>query len=141
MAQRNDVAAKKRLLIDGAELVGLVKVSEINYEQGVIDVPEQRRMRHITNGIINVPKMTVTYKVQKNGATLKVFRDWFFNREIHDVTLISTDAVGSEFARDLCSECECSKFTEPEFDAANPTFAQITVDLLPYEVTSLAAQA
>ena len=140
MAQRNDVAEKKRVLIDGNEVDGLVSVSEVSWEKGTIEVPEFRKIRNIQNGIIKTPKFTLIYKIKSSVASLTFFRSWYFNDEVHDVVIIRTDAMGTEFARDLCQACECVKFADPEYDAANPGYAKVTVDILPYELIALAAQ-
>ena len=140
MAQRPDIVEKKRVLIDGNELNGLVSCSPITFEEGVVDIPEPSRIRHARNGVDVVPRFTLVYKVQRDAASLTLFRNWKVNKETHDVTIIRTDATGVEFARDMCQLCDCVKLEEPEFDAANPTYAKITADIIPYEVVPMAAQ-
>lgn len=137
--QRNDQAEKNRLLIDGVEIDGLVNVGEYMLEKGTIEVPEFAHIRVIQNGISKVNALEVTYKIRKDSATLKFFRDWYLQNETKDVIKIRTDATGSEFARTLFQSCECVKYYEPAFDASNPTYAQIQATLLPYEVIPLDA--
>lgn len=137
--QRNDMAEKKRLLIDGEELPGLYMVAEIAMEKGSIEVPEFKRIRVIQNGIIKIPTIQVGYKVQRNSKTLKFLRDWFFNDEDHDVTIIRTDAGGIEFARTLLTSVELLKYTEPPFDGANPTFAKMEPVLVPWDLLPVGA--
>lgn len=139
MAQRNDLAEKKRLLFDGIEIPGLVSVGEITMEKGVIDVPEFSRTRKIQNGITTVPVVPVVYKIQRDTEAWDFFKSFYYDDKTYDVTVIRCDASGAEFARTLLVSCECSKISEPEFDAANPTYAKVSVDLLPYDVKPVAA--
>lgn len=139
MALRNDIAEKKRFLVDGVEVVGLVSLGELSLEKGVIEVPEVDAMRLISNNIQKTPRIPGVFKIQKDSKSLTLFRNWYLNAEVHDVTVIRTDAAGNEFARTQARECECNKYTETEFDAANPTFAKVTFELCPYSVTPMAA--
>lgn len=132
--QKNDRAEKKRLLIDGEEIPGLVTFGEISVEKGTIEVPEFHRIRVIQNGIIKIPTINATYKLSAGSITLKFFRDWFFNDEDHDVTVIRTDATGTEFARTLLPDCESIKYQEPEFDGTNPTFSKMDLIFVPWDV-------
>jgi len=138
--QSNDMAEKKKVIIDGEELTGLVNAGEIALEKSTIDVPEFSRIRQIQSGIIRVPMWEVTYKIARGTDTMKFIRDWYFNDEVKDVTVIRTDAHGDEFARTLLPSCECIKYTEPQFDAANPTYAQASITLLPWDVIPLDAE-
>lgn len=132
--QRNDMAEKKRVLIDGEELPGLFMVGEVSMEKGSIEVPEFKRIRVIQNGIIKIPTVQIGYKVQRNSKTLAFLRNWFFKDEDHDVTIIRTDAAGVEFARTLLTGVELLKYTEPPFDGVNPTFAKCEPILVPWDL-------
>jgi hypothetical protein len=138
--QLNDMAEKKRVLIDGVEIPGLVDVGEILIEKGLIEVPEYHRIRQIQNGIKKIPVVTAVYKIQRGTPTLKFFRDWFFKDEDHDVIVIRTDALGTEFARTLLPNCESVKYYEPPFTGASPVFAQIQVTWVPWDVIPLDAK-
>jgi hypothetical protein len=133
MSQRNDLAEKKRVLVDGYEVPGLTYVGEVTMEKGVIEVPEFKRIRNIQNGVSKVPVLELRYKISKGGNALSTFRSWYLNDEVHDVTVIRTDASGTEFARDSCPSSECVKFKEPDYDAASPKYAQLEVTLLPFD--------
>ena len=128
------MAEKKRVLIDGEEVPGLVNFAEIPLEKGQLEVPEFHRLRRIQNGISTVPAIDVVYKIGRDTNTLKTFKDWYFNDEDHEVTVIRTDAAGVEFGRTLLPSCECVKYAEPEFDAASPVFAQVRATILPWDV-------
>jgi len=132
--QQHHMAEKVRLLIDGEEVSGLVKISEMSVEKGTIEVPEFRRIRMIQNGIQKIPVLELTYEVQRDTETLAFFRNWFYKDEVKDVTKIRTDAHGVEFARTLMPDCECTKYSEPETDHSSPGYAQINLTLLPWDV-------
>ena len=138
--QPNDMAEKKRVYIDGEEIPGLVYAGELRLEKGTIEVPEFRKIRTIQNGISKIPPYELRYKISRGTNTLQFFQDWYNNDEIKDVTVVRTDAHGSEFARTLMSECECHVKADPETDSANPSYAMITVIILPFEITDLEAE-
>jgi hypothetical protein len=133
------MAEKKRVLVDGIEVAGLVRVGELVLEKGTIEVPEFKKIRLIQNGITKIPVIELTYKVQRDSETLKKLRQWYNEDEVHDVIIIRTDAGGTEFARTLLQACESVLYQEPEFDGANPTYAQVKQKWVPYEVIPLDA--
>lgn len=128
------MAEKKRVFIDGQEIAGLVKMGEILVEMGTIEVPEFHRIRVIKNGMKKIPIVEFTYKIVRGTETQKFFRDWFYDDLDHDITIVRTDATGEEFARTLMPGCECIQYQEPEFDGANPTYAQLHVKIVPWDV-------
>jgi hypothetical protein len=135
--QQNSLAEKSIIYIDGEEIPGLIFVGETLLEKGTIEVPEFARKRIIQNGITSIPAYDLRYKIDRGTNTSKFFRDWFDNNEIKDVTVVSVDAHGEEFERTLLSGCECTKYSKPETDAANPTFAFRNITLIPWENTIL----
>lgn len=139
MPQRNDMAEKVRLLIDGVELDGLVSVDEYPLEKGVIEVPEFSKIRVIQNGITKYVPLGAIYKIKRDSNTLKFLRDWFQKNEVHEIIKIRTDAGGIEFARTIFQACESVKYVEPKFDGAAPTYAQVVCSFVPYEVIPLDA--
>lgn len=139
MAQRNDLAEKKRLLFDGEEIEGLVNFGEVNLEQGTIEVPEFDRLRRIKNGVTEIPEIEATYKIRRDSEALPFFREFFSENQTYDVMVIRTDGHGEEFARTLLEACECSRYAEPEYDAQNPDYAQVMIRLLPFDVRPLDA--
>ena len=132
--QKGAMAEKKKVLVDGVEIPGLVMVGEIVLEKGTIEVPEFHKIRQIQSGISKIPAVDLTYKVERNSSTLEFFKNWYFNDEVHDVTIIRTDAHGVEFSRTVLPQCECNKYQEPAFDGANPTYAQLQTRLIPWDV-------
>jgi hypothetical protein len=139
--QRNDLAEKKKVIIDGEEIPGLVNFAEIPLEKGQLEVPEFSKIRRIQNGISTVPAIEMTYKIARDTNTLQFFRDWYFLNQEKDVTVIRTDAAGTEFARTLLPSCECVRYAEPAFDAASPTYAQVMVTVAPWDVVPIDASA
>ena len=137
--QKNSMAEKKQILIDGEEWPGLVNVGEISIEAGTIEIPEFHRIRIIKNGIKKIPVVNVIYQITRNSITLKGFRDWFFKDEDHEVIIKRTDAHGIEFARSIMPGCECIKYAEPAFDGANVTYAQLPTILVPWDFIPLDA--
>lgn len=132
--QDNDMASKTKVYVDGEEIPGLVYKGEMTLEAGTIEVPELRRTRVIQNGITKLPMQEFRYKVARGTRTSKFFRDWKQNDEVKDVVIVYTDAHGDEYERDLLPKCECIKYSKPEVDLANPTYAQIAVTLLPWDI-------
>jgi len=135
--QSQDMSEKKRVLFDGDNVAGLVSISEISLEKGEIEVPEFHFKRKIQDGIISIPAVELEYKIARATTTAKFFRDWFFNDEEKDVVIVRTDASGTEFARTLLPQCECTKYAEPPFDAASPTYAKVSVTIVPWNVTPI----
>lgn len=131
--QQNDVAYKQRVLVDGEEIPGLVSIGEMAFEEGVIDVPETYKTRHIKNGVTNVPLIEGVWKVGRDTTTWGYFKSWKENNENHDVTIIDIDAHGTETGRTLYTDCECAKVTKPAYDAASPSYHQASVTIVPYD--------
>ncbi len=132
--QRTDRAEKKIVKWDGQLIAGLVSVTEISLEKGVIEVPEFSRIRKVQNGILTLPEITFVYKIQVGNSALTFFKDFFELDETHSCVIQRCDAGGTCFAKTYLDDCECRQYTEPEFDAANPTYAKLTVVMLPYEI-------
>jgi len=139
MAGNASMVEKKKVLYDGVEVEGLVSVSEVTLEDGIVEVPSFNQITKIGNEITTMPEVTLTYQVKRNGSALKFFQDFHRKHQQKDVIVIRTDASGLEFARDLLSQCECTKDVTPEFDAANPTYSKIQLNLLPKGVDSVPA--
>jgi hypothetical protein len=135
MPQNHSMARKMRVLIDGEEIDGLVKFGEVALEKGMIDVPSYHRIWKISNGITTMPEVTLVYETKRNTNTRKFLRDWYNNHEVKDMTIIAIDASDVEFDRVIWSDVECTKLVEPESDLSSPTYAQMTVTLLPYDIT------
>ena len=139
MGQRNDLAEKKKVMIDGVEVAGLVRIQEIVLEKGQLEVPEFSRIRRIQNGIITIPAVEFTYKIQRDNGTLDFMKAWYFANESKDVTIIRTDGSGAEFARTLLPQCECVRYLEPEYDATAPLYAQVQITVCPWDVIPIEA--
>lgn len=139
MGQRNDLAEKKKVMIDGVEIPGLLNVQEIPLEKGQLEVPEFSKIRRIQNGMATIPPVELTYKIQRDTETLDFMKEWFLKDESKDVTIIRTDGSGVEFARTLLPQSECVRYYEPPYDAAAPTFAQVQITLCPWDIVPIAA--
>ncbi len=137
--QTNDMAEKKVILYDGIEIPGLVNWGEIALERQQLEVPEFSRIRRISNGITTIPAIEITYKHARDSETLEFFRAYYLEHQVKEITVIRVDAAGIEFARTLLPFCEMVRYTEPAFDAANPTYAQIAGIILPWDVIPISA--
>jgi hypothetical protein len=135
--QPNSMAQKVKILMDGEEIPGLVKLGEISLEKGMIDVPGFQRIYKISTGVTTMPSIPATFETRRNTSTRKTLNDWYNKNEQHDVTIIWCDAGGVEFARDLWEDVECSVIKKPETDLANVTYARLEVTFLPYDITSV----
>lgn len=138
--QKNAMAEKKKCLWDGVEKAGLVSFGEMAMEKSTIEVPSFHRIRTIQSGIIKLPIIEVVYRIDRDSPTQKYFEDFYWNDESHDLTLIRTDASGTEFARRLLPGCECVYLSEPAYDAASPTFAKITMRFVPWDIILIASE-
>lgn len=125
--QKNDLSLKRRVLIDGQELGGLVETPEISDEENVIDVPSFSRIKTVKAGISKFNAVDLTYKVNRSDKTSKFFYDWKNKNEYHDMTIINTDATGAEFDRWVLTDCECAMFKEKGYNAGTPEFFSFTV--------------
>ena len=134
MQQSYDMAEKVKVWIDGEELPGLVNFGELSLEVNQIEVPEFEITRLIDSGVRKIPAQELTFKLSRESKTLKYLQNWFFDKESHDMTKVRVDAGGVEFARTLYPSCRCVGYTEPAYDAANPTYAQCKIKLAPWDI-------
>lgn len=134
------MASKAKIMWDGIEKAGLVSLNEISLEKSTIEVPEFKKIRQIQSDITKIPAIELKYKTDRNTDTLKFFEDWYFNNEVKDGTIINTDASGTEYARKLIPQCECLKIVYPPYDASNPTYANIVVTVLPWDIIPISAE-
>lgn len=135
--QSTSMALKLKVQFDGKEYPGLTKFGEVSLEKGTIEVPTFSRINKIDNGIITMPEVTATFETQRNTATRKFLQNYYLNGEEHDLTIILTDADGVEFERQSWISTRCRVLKSPEIDLASPTYAQIQVAFLPFDIKVL----
>jgi hypothetical protein len=128
--QSNDLGLKRRVLVDGEEIPGLVETSEIMDEEGVIEVPGFKRKIEVKDGVSKLAPIDLLYKVQRDSNTDVTLRNWKYNDELHDVTIINTDSTGIEVDRILFRECECKKYNKRAYKAESPEFFAVGVTIL-----------
>lgn len=128
---------KKKALWDGDEIPGLVTFGEVTREKRVVEVPSFRKIRDVQSGVIKMPQISLTYKIERNTKTLKFFDDFFDNNEVKDLECIRTDAHGVEFQRKIYIQCEPISMTEPAYDAANPDYAKTTITFAPEDIVKV----
>lgn len=132
--QQNSIVNKKRIYNGDIEISGLIRVGEIAREKGQVDVPGFKVSRKISNGVNAVPAIELSYKLDRNTSTRKFWEDFYNNDEVKDLVCITTDAGGVEYKRQLWKQCECTKLTEPEYDALNPGLLKYDVIILPWDI-------
>lgn len=133
--QNASMANKVKILWDGVDIPGLVRLGEVPQEDGSIDVPSPSKIVKISTGVTQMPEIPATYETQRNTITRKFFQDFHRNKEVKDCTVIRFDASGVEFARELWSSVECRRFSDPEVDHGSVSYSKIDVILLPYDIT------
>lgn len=136
--QQNDMSETRRILVDGEELPGLVNVAEAPLSRDTIEVPETLKTRMISNGVTSIPAVELTYKTARNTRTRDFLKSWFENREVHDVTMVFQDGHGNEFDRQIWQDVELASYTPPAYDASSPTYAQVTVNAVPWDIIHVA---
>jgi hypothetical protein len=124
--QRNDMALKRRVLIDGEELPGLVECSGPKDEEATIDVPGFSRLIPIKNGVKKFDPITLKYAIRRGTVTKTKLYQWHSKDEYHDLTIISTDANGIEVDRWLLRDCELPSFEEAPYTAQAPEYYSVT---------------
>jgi hypothetical protein len=132
--QQTRIVEKRRIYWDGEEIPGLVSMPEFPLEMGEVEVPEFDKIITVANGVIKVNPFTLVYKLARDGKAMDFLNKFFGDGETHDCIIARTDGAGVEFGRILIQNCECSKKTYPEYDAASPTYAKFTVTILPGSV-------
>lgn len=133
--QNGSMAGKVKVLYDGVEIEGLTQFGDVPLENGTIDVPTFNRLRKIHSGVTTMPEVQLTYETRRNTNTRAFFKSYYHNKEKKDITIIRCDADGTEYDRELWSAVECNKFQENSFDASSPTYAQVRITLLPFDIT------
>ena len=127
--QKNDMSLKRKILIDGDEVPGLVETSPLIDEEGAIEVPSFNRKITIKDGVKMFAPLDCVYKVQRDTNTQKVFHDWFNKNEYHDVTVVNTDGTGAEVDKWLLRDCECKKYDNRQYNAGGVEFFGIGVTI------------
>jgi hypothetical protein len=127
--QKNDMTLKRKILIDGEELPGLVETSPIKDEEGVVEVPGFNRKIPVKDGVKLFDPIDATYKISRDTKTQGFLYDWYSKNEYHDVTIVNTDGTGAEVDKWLLRDCECKKFDERAYNAAGVEFFGVGVTI------------
>lgn len=137
---KGDIIEKRKLLVDGEDLPGLVNISEFSDEETTVKVPGLNKNVPVPNGVREIPEPEAIYKIAKDSETLQFLLDWMNKKEQHNVTLVKVDRSGEEIARQLWPNTELSKVSNPTYDASAPTYAQVTVKFCPEDIIYLKAE-
>lgn len=132
--QKAAQAAKYKINWDGVEVPGLVMVGEKTLERGQLEIPGFKVKRKISDGVDVIPALELTYRLDRDTMTRQFIDDWWSNDEIKEGTLICTDGHGIEYKRQLLTQCELVKKTEPAYDALTPTYMQYNIIVLPWDI-------
>jgi hypothetical protein len=132
--QRNDIALKRRVYIDGDEWADLVGTSKLGLEKDTIQVPEFSRIHETQNGVSKMPPIDLQYKVSKGSSTYERALNWYQQDETHDVVIFDCDASGAKVRQWLAMACECSAFDEEDYKAEAPGYYKVTIKILPYDL-------
>jgi hypothetical protein len=138
---KSDMVEKKKLLIDGEELPGLMSVGEYSDEAASVDIATFGKIVKVSSNVRAIPDIEAVYSVRRDSRTLQFLQDWKNKFETHDVVCIRTDAAGNEFARELWPNTELRKCSGPAYDAASPAPAQAMVTFVPEDIIPIAAEA
>lgn len=128
---KQDIVEKSRFKVDGEEIPGLIARDAINLESDVVEIPGFDRTVPTSNGVLKIPQILLTYKVNKDTKTLKFLRDWLFNNEEKNCIWERSDGTGDGFEKIDLGWCQLGSNNIPAYDAAAPVPAQIQALLLP----------
>lgn len=129
MPQKNELSQKRKLLVDGNELPGLIECSGPKDEDSMLKVPRFGRVVSIKSGVKEFEPITAKYAIKRGTNTKAVLMSWKFNDELHDVVLINCDAAGAEIDRWLLQDCELPHVEESKYDAGNVEYMSLNVTI------------
>ena len=135
--QKNDMARKIRLEIDGNQIPNLVHFGALERNQVVVEVPSFAKLRSIVTGVDTIPPLDLGFKYTRDSDTKQFFKDWYEKNEIKDVIAIEVDGSGAEIDRITLLQCECSKYALPEYTGESPSYYRIDVTILPYDIQEI----
>jgi hypothetical protein len=135
--QKNDMARKIKIDIDGIERANLVQVGAIERNQVTAEVPSFDKLRTIITGVDTIPVIDMGWKFTRDSDTKEFLKNWYEKTEIKDVILIETDGTGAEIDRITLLQCECAKYSLPEYDAAAPDYYRVDISLAPYDIQEI----
>lgn len=122
--QKNDIAHKQKLKINGEDVGDLVSITEVVEEEGLIDVPHYGHINQIPDGVVKQQPMECVFLIKRNSRAIEILEDWYNNNKTMDINVISTDAYGVPYHEELLIDCERYKRIRPGYDAAGVTYAQ-----------------
>lgn len=135
--QQNDMARKIKIEIDGLERANLIYVGAIERNQVVTEVPEFAKLKSIITGVDTIPPIDFGFKYTRDSETKQFFKDWYVNNEVKNVILVEVDGSGADIDRITLLQCECSKYSIPEYAAEAPSYYRIDITLLPYDIQEI----
>jgi hypothetical protein len=137
--QEGAMIAKGRLLIDGEELPGLIRVGGHDLEQKSVSVPGYFKEYTITSNTMVIPQIELEYVNERESKTMQALDDFHIKREKKTITLIREDGDGVEYARELWLRCESVKLTKPEINFESAALAKYVITVAPQDIKYLKA--
>jgi hypothetical protein len=134
--QRQALADRRILIINGDQIGGLLTVSETGIDNPPIEVPELGYTRLIQSSNKKIKQIDVGYLVKRESPTLKYFIDWYKSGgHARDAVMYYTDSSGditNALHRSIFGDCELGNFIEPAFDEGAIAKAMLSLSLYPY---------
>jgi hypothetical protein len=138
--EKGDQVEKIKLEAEGEAIEGLVQLDEYVIEDDKVDVPGLDKIVGVRTGVMKIPEIGAVFKIKKNSRTLKFIQDWYYKKQVKNMTVIKTDGAGKEITRELWQNVEVRKCHGAAYDAASPIFAQIKTTFLPEDIIPIAAE-
>jgi len=135
--QEAKMVSKKKLIVDGQDVPGLINVDEISREKGAVEIPSFQSIVSRTDGTERVPPVMLTIRNDRDQEAHVLFEDWFKQNLVKDVIIVEYDGHSVEYGRYLLGRCECSRKTIQAFDAATGAASQFAVTILPESIDSI----
>jgi hypothetical protein len=135
--QKNDMARKIKIEIGGEEVPNLVHFGAIERNQVTAEVPSFDKLRTIITGVDTIPPIDMGFKYTRDSETKLFWRNWYEKNQIKDVVVIEVDGTGAEIDRITLLQCECSKYTLPEYTGESPAYFRVDITILPNDILEL----
>jgi len=135
--QEGAMVAKGRLLWDGEEIPGLLRIGGRDIEQKKVTVSKYFEEFTLTANTRVIPEVEVEYVLERNTKTMQFFDDFNDNRETKTATFIAEDGDGVEYGRQLWLLCQVSKKTESEVNFGSLVAATYVITVAPQTIKKI----
>lgn len=126
--QKNYLVKKVKVFFDGStEYQGLSESSSIKDAEALVDIPTYGRIFQVKSGVSKLEPLTFKFLISKGSNIPNFINNWKNNNEYHDVTIVETDATGTEIEKTSLRDCECHSIERSAYNAATPEAYSYTV--------------